>query len=213
MSTTSSQEDLTSSKGPHTGTFTRLPNQTTELNPDLSQTGLEPILTICLQRVSRWSVPPNWSPGDWRKEAAQVAALAGLEALLEYEAANGKSLDYFVGQRMTSRVRTHHRREWAYVLRFASTEPCSRFTSQCGEVDSEGSDWIVATNESEVGWQEVREAILHLPTSHQSVLINLYWNGYTEMEVGAMLHVSQCAVNKRKQAGLQILRENLRSAA
>jgi ATP-dependent Clp protease ATP-binding subunit ClpA len=37
-------------------------------------------------------------------------------------------------------------------------------------------------------------------------------NGYTEVEVGAMLHMSQCAVNKRKQAGLKALRESLGSA-
>jgi DNA-directed RNA polymerase specialized sigma24 family protein len=74
-------------------------------------------------------------------------------------------------------------------------------------------DLIEATSEQDWGCQEVREALLHLPTAHQCVLVDLYWNRYTEAEVGAMLHVSQCAVNKRKQAGLQTLRERLRSVA
>lgn len=178
-----------------------------ERNTNFAQNVLETLLAACFQRIGRWSVPPNWSAGEWRMEATQVAALAGLQAVLEYDGARGKSLEDFVVQRMTSRVRTHHRREWAYALRFGSTEP--RF----GEGDCENCDWIAAASEPALGWQELREAILHLPTSHQAVLVDLYWNGYTEMEVGTMLRVSQCAVNKRKQAGLQILRENLRSAA
>src|SRR6266699_4704556 len=184
-----------------------------EQNTHPAQTALEPILASCLRRVGRWSVPPNWSPGDWRKEAAQVAALAGLEALLEYEAANGKSLEHFVAQRMTSRVRTHHRREWAYALRFASSEACPRFRSCSEEGGSGDLDLIEATSEQDWGWQEVREALSLLATVQQGVLVDLYLNGYTEAEVGVKLHVSQCAVSKRKQAGLQALRESLRSPA
>lgn len=180
---------------------------TEDCSNNYRQEFLEMMLAVCLQRIGRWSVPPNWSAGAWRMEAAQVAALAALRAVLEYDSARGKSLEDFVAQRMTSRVRTHHRREWAYALRFGSTETCF------DETDGENWDWITAAVEPALDWQALREAISHLPTAHQAVLLDLYWNGYTEMEVGARLRVSQCAVNKRKHAGLQILRENLHSAA
>jgi DNA-directed RNA polymerase specialized sigma24 family protein len=213
MSAISSLQGSISSESKYTGTFTQLPNHTEELNPSSSRSGLESILTACLQHVGRWSVPPNWSPVDWRHEAAQVAALAGLEAMLDYDGAGGRSFEYFVAQRMTSRVRTHYRREWTYALRFGWTQVCSRIKSSSGKDRSEDSDWIAATTELDPGWQEIREAILQLPTAYQSILVDIFWNGYTEVEIGAMLKVSQCAVNKRKQAGLRALRGKLRSAA
>ena len=212
MSPISSLQGSISSESQYTGTFTQMPNQTAELNPSSSRPDLEAILAACLQHVGRWYVPPNWSSVDWRHEAAQVAALAGLEAMLEYDGAGGRSFEYFVAQRMISRVRTHYRREWTYALRFGWTQVCSSIKNSYGEDRAEDSDWIAITTESDPGWQEVREAVFHLPNAYQDVLIDIFWNGYTEVEVGAMLKVSQCAVNKRKQAGLQALREALRCA-
>lgn len=213
MSPTFLLQHSSSPDGRYTFNPTPAPIQPPERSWDLPEPGLQRILSACLLHICRRSVPPNWSAGEWRKEAAQVAALAALEAVLEYDGGGGKPFEYFVAQRMTSRVRTHHRREWAYALRFGSTPPCSRSETLLDNADSRDSDWLAAGSESDCDWQELREALSHLPTTHQAVLVDLYWKGYTETELGAMLHVSQCAVNKRKQAGLQALRESLRPAA
>ena len=60
-----------------------------EQSSNYPQEFLELMLAACLQRIGRWSVPPNWSAREWRMEAAQVAALAGVEAVLEYDGAGG----------------------------------------------------------------------------------------------------------------------------
>ena len=112
-----------------------------------------------------------------------------------------------------SRVRTCHRREWAYALRFLSNESSSRFLGFSAGSGWEGLNLVEPASEQDSMCKDVREAISNLATSQQGVLVEIYLNGHTEAELGAMLHVSQCAVNKRKQAGLRALRETLGSAA
>jgi len=182
-------------------------------NPAAGEELLPPILDTCLRRLDCWSVPPNWSAKAWRQEVRQIAALVGLQALHDYDASVGGLLESFIAQRVTSGVRTSYRREWAYPSRFPSREARFQVPSELTLAEGDDSDIDEPVSEPIVLYQELHEAISALSASHQGVVLELFLNGYTETEVGATLQLSQCAVNKRKQAALSSLREYLQRAA
>jgi DNA-directed RNA polymerase specialized sigma24 family protein len=181
--------------------------------PSSVQDLLEPILIMVLRRVSRWAVPPYWSPGDWHREAKQIAAAAGIRALSECEFTKCEALEHFVAQRMTSSIRTRHRHEWRYASHFQSTEDHSELLSEFLAIDRESSGIVEVAAEPIFSYQELHEAVSNLAILYRKVIEDIFLKGYTEAEVGIMLHLSQCAVNKRKQAGLKSLRDVLSSSA
>ena len=75
-----------------------------------------PILDRCLQRVTRWRLPPKWSRRDWLEEAEAAGQLAACKAEQDYDPASGIDHEAFVYQRVMAGILSRYRTEWVYGM-------------------------------------------------------------------------------------------------
>jgi RNA polymerase sigma factor (sigma-70 family) len=59
-------------------------------------------------------------------------------------------------------------------------------------------------------YKELRAHINQLPASERAILIQIYFNGYTEPMVAMELGLSERAVRKQKHKALRALRRRMR---
>jgi len=184
---------------------------------------LDSILLKGLAKLKSWKLPPHWSAQGWFDEVRQLAWEAACEALCDYKVGATTPIGAFVYLRIMQRVLTGYRREWSYAQRFVP-EPIN--ATEWRQPLPEGEGW--GEGELRIGQsaacaledpceeqhrvqqhESMREAVAILPASQRSLIDEIFWNGRTEQELGKMLHVSQRTVNKRKQAALQLLRDQI----
>jgi len=158
------------------------------------------VLRHCIKRISRWRVPPNWSPDDWLAEMQAHGAALLCQADGEYDPSRQVPLQAFEYQRVIAGALTRYRQEWRYALRFGATVDDRRQENAVEDptgfpVDSEA----------------VRTALAALPETDQWLLKQLFWEERSEADVAQELGISQQAVNKRKRLALDQLGETIRA--
>ena len=101
----------------------------------------------------------------------------------------------FVHWRVWARARSRYRREWTYVLR------CGFHLedNDCGDATANGFSPV-----------EVSESLHHsldrLPEHQRELIVSLFWEEKTEVEIARMLSLSQQAISKHKRRILALLR-------
>ena len=155
--------------------------------------------TIMIQRSLRpihtWRVPPNWSPRDWFEELRAEVIAAAWEAEDDFDPTRGVPLEAFVQRRVWAGARRRYRREWTYVLR-------------CGfHREGDDSEDVSVNGFSSVDFSEsLRRFLDRLPAIDRKLIVSLFWEEKTEVEVARILSISRQAVHKRKRRILEQLR-------
>jgi DNA-directed RNA polymerase specialized sigma24 family protein len=170
---------------------------------------LSDLLDRCFKRICSWRVPPNWSLADWREEIRAHGLGAAYEAIRDFDASRRVPFDAFVYQRVITRAYSRFRQEWAYGLRCVS--------SPAG-VGSNG--WLVSGEscvqhrESRVepgpAFQSLLDTLGSLSEPNHWLIMQIFWEGKTEVKIAEILGISHQAVSKRKRAVLQKLRMYLK---
>jgi RNA polymerase sigma factor (sigma-70 family) len=147
------------------------------------------------RQIDTWRVPPNWSRRDWLDEMKAEVIAAAWEAELEFDPTRGVPLEAFVHWRVWARARTRYRREWTYVL-------------HCGfHLEDNDCDDATANGFSPVEVSEsLRHALDRLPEHQRELIVSIFWEEKTEVEIARMHSLSQQAISKQKQHILAILR-------
>src|SRR5258708_7092116 len=171
---------------------------------------LNPLLSTCFKRIRSWRVPPNCAPFQWFEEVLQVASIAAWQAAVEYNPWCDGSFSHFVEQRVIARALNYYRREWNYSLRFAPDD----LQSESDASDSQTGKVAVVEAQAGAGnaatiLEELRDAISSLSADQREIIEELFWNGFTEVEIGQMLGLTQRTVSRRKRAAIQSLRRCL----
>jgi len=178
---------------------------------------LKPVLQSCRTRVRSWRVPPNWSPSDWFEEIEAVEAIAAWQADSVYDPSSGINYEAFVYQNVMARALTRYRQEWTYALPIISTDECisclpspNRASDLAGFADRGDIPlWGTSVDTACPIFEDLNAALTTLSTAQQQLIKNLFWQGYSEAEIGKALRISQRAVSKRKQVILKLLRDRL----
>jgi RNA polymerase sigma factor (sigma-70 family) len=145
--------------------------------------------------MSRWRVPPNWSPRDWSEEFKAERIAAACEAEHDFDPTRGVPLAAFVRQRVLARVLRRYRQEWSYARR------C------CLQPESDGDNAASADRLSSADDSESLQRCLdRLQEPHRRLIHGLFWEGKTEDEVARLLALSQPAISRRKRRILDQLR-------
>jgi RNA polymerase sigma factor (sigma-70 family) len=148
-----------------------------------------------LRRIYRWRVPPNWSQSDWLEELRAEAQAAAWEAERDFDPTRGVPLRAFVHHRILTRTLGRVRREW-------------RFARHCwprlrgDESTAPAVDGIDFAESS----QHLRTCLNQLPDLERRLIVDLYWEEKTEIEIARMLSVTQPTICRRKQRILEQLR-------
>lgn len=156
------------------------------------------IWSDCWQHIRKWRRPPHWSGFDWYEESLAQGAAAAWQAISDYDPARCVPLGAFVHQRILARVRTRYRQEWVYAIHLspeALVEGC----------ESKANAFYSAAD----GHVAVEGPLSGLVERDRYLIVQLYWSGLTEAEVGENLGISQQAVSKRKREILLSLRRSL----
>ena len=159
----------------------------------LNTINLGVIVQECVKRIRHWRVPPHWTRADWQDEVTAQAEAAAYEASREYDTSQGVPLNAFVHQRVVASVLTRYRQEWAYGRRCTSI----------ADVDENA----LGNSSCSCDVHELLSfALTQLPQNDRWLIEQLFWDRYTETEIGKLLGISQQAVSKRKRAILHDLR-------
>jgi RNA polymerase sigma factor (sigma-70 family) len=125
---------------------------------------------------------------------AEVIA-AACEAEHDFDPTRGVPLPAFVHLRVLARALRRYRQEWSYAR-------------HCG-LHSEGNSGCDATADrfsSAEDLESLRRCLAQLPELHRRLIVSLYWEEKTEVEVARLLSLSQPAISRRKRRILEQLR-------
>lgn len=148
------------------------------------------------RRIDRCSVPPNWSTREWIEEIRAEANAAALQAQRDFDPTRGVPLEAYVHLCVWAATRRRYRQEWTYVL---------RCTYQLAGV---GCNALTAGQNSSADIADSLRGFLdRLPAIDRQLIVNLFWEEKTEVEVARMLGLSQQAISKRKRRILEQLRD------
>jgi RNA polymerase sigma factor (sigma-70 family) len=169
---------------------------------------LKPVLQACQRRVRSWRVPPNWAPVDWFEEIEAIEAVAGWQAERDFDPFGSSKVEAFVYQRVMARALARYRQEWTYALHFVP-EGEAEERANCGHRAGQQTVLADESATANAAHEVLLDAVASLAEPQQLLLKQLFWDGYTEAELGVALAVSQRAVSKRKQAIIKSLRDHL----
>ena len=167
------------------------------------------IVADSFRRLRHWRPPLNCSSPDWEKELLQVAWLSALEAVRDFNPAQGIAFGAFVYNRIRSGSRTWHRREKSHSARVISQPPEPAFNEDGNDVQSLTTGMPSSPPSDPELFLILREAIANLTEQQHRVIHAYFWQGYNETEIGAEEGVSQDTVSERKRAALRSLQETL----
>lgn len=166
---------------------------------------LNALLDRCFKRICGWRVPPNWSLADWREEIRAHGLGAAYEAIRDFDASRGVPFDAFVYERVITRAYSRFRQEWAYGLRCISSP--AEFVSHGGLGSGElGVQHGESTIEPGAAYQFLLDTLGALSEPNHRLIMQIFWEGKTEVKIAEILGVSHQAVSKRKRAILEKLR-------
>lgn len=151
-----------------------------------------PILDRCLQRVTRWRLPPKWSRRDWLEEAEAAGQLAACKAEQDYDPASGIDHEAFVYQRVMAGILSRYRTEWVYGMH------CS--------ADVESRDVARDAERGGNGVPDMDKLLAALDAEPRQLLEQYFRQDYTEEQIAADLGVSQPTASRRITSALGELR-------
>lgn len=159
------------------------------------------------KRIWSWRVPPNWSNCDWFEELTAVGTAAAWEAVCEFDPEREVPLAVFTYCRMMARCLARYRKEWRYVLHVAASDSREEATT------SKHPDFIASFTEKVNGAHpsndHLRGLVSALPAAQRRLIEQLFWEERTETEVASTLSINQSTINRRKQAILKGLRQQI----
>lgn len=155
------------------------------------------VLAQCIRRVQMWKPPPHWSAADWREEARLEAAAAAHEALCRFDPSRGIELRWYVRRRVLQRVLARYRKEWAFGLRWSSSD------------DDGPTSGLVAQPIAPADLPSLRSALNALSLTDRDLMEALFWDRLSETEIARKMGISQQAVSRRKLIVLRELRRAL----
>jgi RNA polymerase sigma factor (sigma-70 family) len=158
------------------------------------------VLSQCMRRVRRWRVPPHWSAAEWYEEALSEATAAVHEAMCRFDPNRGIELKWYVRRRILLRVLARYRKEWAFGLRWLSS-------------DDAPADRGIAPTAPRVDDRELRTAMNSLTGAERRLMEALFWERRTESDLARKMGISQQEVSKRKLVILIKLRHALDAGA
>ena len=161
-----------------------------------------------LKRTRSWRVPPNWSRDDWLEELAAVATAAAWQAVCEFDPDRGVPLAGFAYCRMMTRCLARYRKEWSYALHFVASDSCEKETTTSQHLRLTASS-AANGNGAHHSNDDLRGAVVALPSEQQRLIEQLFWEERTETEVADVMGTNQSTINRRKQAILHGLRMKL----
>jgi RNA polymerase sigma factor (sigma-70 family) len=147
------------------------------------------------RQIDRWRVPPNWTRRDWHEEMKSEAAAAALEAERDFDPSRGVPLEAFVQERVWARAWGYYRREWTYARR------CG-LRLKGGDCDDETANGFSSFEVSE----SLHHSLDRLLEHQRELIVSLFWEEKTEVEIARMRTLSQQAISKQKQRILALLR-------
>ncbi len=172
---------------------------------------IDEVCSWCQRKSRTWRTPPHWSPTEWQREARAVIQAAVCQAVEDYDPSGMAPFSEFVKSRTLNRLLTVYRKEWSYSVRFApegSAGP-QEAGSALELLGREISDPSLSAPPARI--DALREALALLSEPHRHTIEQLFLVGCTESELAKADGLSQRGVSKRKQEGLRLLREHLRS--
>jgi RNA polymerase sigma factor (sigma-70 family) len=173
------------------------------------QRPVECALLAALRRARSWPVPLNWSASDWKQEIESIGMGAQFEALSVFDPDRQIPIEKFIYQRVTARLLSSYRREWAYGTRFLPLTATAEGSSADGCFEEEEDKHKAREPQSKGNGlqQDLNEAVSALSEAQQWLVIGIFWRGNTERELAELSGISQRGVSKRKQEALRRLRE------
>lgn len=154
------------------------------------------VLAQCMRRVRRWRVPPHWSASEWYEEALSEATAAVHEAICRFDPDRGIELKWYVRRRILLRVLGRYRKEWAFGLRWLSSDDAT-------------ADRGMAPIAPRVDERELRTAMNSLTGAERQLMKALFWERRTESDLARKMGISQQMVSRRKLLILLKLRRAL----
>jgi RNA polymerase sigma factor (sigma-70 family) len=147
------------------------------------------------RQIDTWRVPRNWSRRDWLDEMKAEVIAAAWEAELDFDPTRGVPLEAFVQRRVWARAWGRYRREWTYARRCG----LQLKGGDCGDLTANGFSPVEVS-------ESLRHALDRLPEHQRELIVRLFWEEKTEVEIARMLSLSQQAISKQKRRILALLR-------